>query len=192
MGLVYVTGNYGKYLTVKEKFESNNLDIDFKDIDIKELDINDIEKISMDKAKQAYALYGVPCFAMDSGFYIENYPDKPGYPGAFAKRSGVTTDVTKLLDTMKDVKNRSCYFKDCLTYYDGKKYYKFYGISKGNLSTSIRGELNNSSWSNIWTLFIPINYDKTLAEMSDYERNHRKDGNISAVDEFIKWYKDNN
>ena len=30
---------------------------------------------------------------------------------------------------------------------------------------------------------------KTLAEMTDEERNNRPDNRTSATDEFIKWYK---
>ena len=43
--------------------------------------------------------------------------------------------------------------------------------------------------SNLWYVFIPNNCDKTLAEMTDYERDHRHDGHTSATDEFINWYE---
>ena len=52
--IIYVTGNYGKYVSVKEHFEEKNIGIDFYEYDFKEIEINDIEKISRKKALDAY------------------------------------------------------------------------------------------------------------------------------------------
>lgn len=191
MELTYITGNYGKYIEVKQKFEEAGYDIDYFKCDLDEPEINDIEYISKEKARQAYNLLGHPVFVADTGFYIENYPNNPGYPGAFVKRSGISSDIKKLLDTMKDVKNRSCYFKDCLTFFDGNEYYQFFGLSKGTLSNEIKGCANEKAKSNLWYVFIPNNYTKTLAEMTD-EEIYNRPNTVSAVDEFINWYKLNN
>ncbi len=88
--LTYVTGNYGKYISVKEKFERAGIVIDYFKYELSEPDVNDICFISKEKANQAFKLLGKPVFVADSGFYIENYPNNPGYPGAFVKRSGVS------------------------------------------------------------------------------------------------------
>lgn len=189
--ITYVTGNYGKYISVKEQFEKENISIDFFTYDLDELDINDIEVISKDKARQAYEMLNKPVFVADSGFYIENYPNNPGYPGAFVKRSGVASDVDKLLETMKDVNNRGCYFLDCLTFYDGNEFHQFFGINKGALSEEKKGNNLKKAKSNLWYVFIPNNCTKTLAEMTDYERCNRQDDRTSATTEFINWYKTN-
>ena len=189
--ITYVTGNYGKYISVKERFELEGIDINFYNIDIDEPNINDIEVISKAKATIAYQKVNSPVFVVDSGFYINNYPGKPGYPGAFVKRSGVASNTDELLRIMEKVNERSCYFLDCLTYYDGNEYYTFYGLSEGVLSREKRGDNMKKAKSNLWYVFIPNNCDKTLAQMSDYERNNRDDGRTNATDEFIKWYKDN-
>ena len=187
--LTYVTGNYGKYISVKEKFEENNILINYFDIDLDEPDINDISYISKEKARKAYKKLNSPVFVADSGFYIEYYPNNPGYPGAFVKRSGISSDIDLLLETMKNVNNRNCYFLDCLTFYDGNNYYQFFGKSEGTLSYKKKGIDQKNAKSNLWYVFIPKNHDKTLAEMTDYERNHRNDQRTSATDEFINWYK---
>ncbi len=187
--LTYITGNYGKYISVKEKFESNEIDIDYFKYDLDEPNINDIKYISKEKARQAFELLNSPIFVADSGFFIENYPNNPGYPGAFVKRSGISSNIEQLLQTMKNVSDRKCYFLDCLTFYDGKNYYQFFGISKGSLSNEIKGNKIEKAKSNLWYVFIPDNCTKTLAEMSNEERNSRKDNRTSATDEFIKWYK---
>lgn len=189
--LTYITGNYGKYISVKEKFENAGITIDYFKCDLEEPDINDIKFISKEKARQAFEILGTPVFVADSGFYIEDYPGNPGYPGAFVKRSGISSNIVELLETMKQIENRNCYFLDCLTFFDGKDYFQFFGVSNGTLSHEIRGEQNKKTKSNLWFVFIPMNCSKTLAEMSDEERNNRPDNRTSATDEFIKWYISN-
>lgn len=189
--LTYITGNYGKYISVKEKFEKSGIEINYFKCDLDEPNINDIKIISKEKARQAFELLGKPLFVADSGFYIENYPNNPGYPGAFVKRSGVSSNIDQLLQTMKNVNDRSCYFLDCLTFYNGSEYQQFFGVSKGTLSYEPRGVENKKAKSNLWYLFIPNNCTKTLSEMTDEEFNNRPDDRTSATDEFIKWYKIN-
>ena len=189
--LTYITGNYGKYISVKEKFENAGITINYFKCDLYEANINDIEFISKEKARQAYEKLGSPVFVADTGFYIQNYPNNPGYPGAFVKRSGVSSNVEQLLKTMKSVDNRSCYFLDCLTFFDGSEYYQFFGISKGTLANELRGHENKKAKSSLWYVFIPDNCNKTLAEMTDEERKNRPDGRTNATDKFIKWYKNN-
>lgn len=187
--VTYVTGNYGKYISVKELFAKNTIDIDFFEYDFHELEINDIEKVSKAKAFEAYNVLGSPCFVTDAGFYINDYPNKPGYPGAFVKRSGISSDINALLDTMKNTIDRSCYFLTCVTFYDGINFYTFYGINKGNLANEIRGSNIKKAQSNLWYVFIPDNYNKTLAEMTDEERNNRDDRHLSATNKFMIWYQ---
>lgn len=187
--LTYVTGNYGKYISVKETFEKEGIQIDFFTCDLDEPDVNDISIISREKAKEAYEKLESPVFVADSGFYIEDYPNNPGYPGAFVKRSGVSSNIDNLLEIMKDVSNRNCYFLDCLTFYDGDNYYQFYETSKGTLSYEKKGHANKKAKSNLWYVFIPENYKKTLTEMTDEERNERSKNHISATKKFLDWYK---
>lgn len=187
--IVYVTGNYGKYVNVKKHFEKKGLDIEYFNCDIDELEINDIEIVSRDKVRQAYDKLGKPCFVGDSGFYIEGYPDMPDYPGAFAKRSGISTNIDKLIEDMNGIENRNCRFVDCLTFYDGDEFFTFFGVSRGTLATTVRGKDKKEAKSNLWRVFIPKNCTKTLAEMSDEEFKNRKDDRTSATEEFIEWYK---
>lgn len=187
--LTYITSNYGKYIAVKEKFAKAGIQIAYYQCDLVEPEINDIKIISQEKARQAFQILGTPVFVADSGFYIEDYPNNPGYPGAFVKRSGVSSNIKKLLETMQQTSNRNCYFLDCLTFFDGQDYFQFFGISRGTLSYEIRGEQNKVAKSNLWRVFIPLNCHKTLAEMSSTERNNRQDNRTSATDKFIAWYK---
>jgi len=186
--LTYVTGNYGKYVAVKEKFESRSIDISYYKIDFEEPEINDVSFISREKARLAYEELQKPLFVADTGFYIINYPGCSMYPGAFVKRSGISSDVCGLLKKMVDIHDRRCFFLDCLTFYDGTEFYQFLGKSEGTLAWQIRGAELKKAKSNLWEVFIPRNSNKTLAEMSDYERNNRDDGHTSATELFLEWY----
>lgn len=97
--------------------------------------------------------------------------------------------MEELLETMKNKTNRACKFIDCLTFYDGKEFYTFYGVSSGTLAFSKRGNSIEKAKSNLWYIFIPDNCNKTLAEMSDEERKNRNDGHTSASEIFAEWYK---
>ena len=188
--ITYVTGNYGKYISVKEQFAEKKININFYEYDFDEPDISDIEAVSRAKALEAYSILQTPCFVADSGFYIDNYPNNPGYPGAFVKRSGISSDIENLLNIMKNEKNRQCRFIDCLTFYDGNNFHAFYGVSEGTLSYLKNGQKLKKAKSNLWYIFIPNNCNKTLAEMNDVERKNRNDGHTSATEQFADWYKD--
>lgn len=187
--LVYVTGNKGKYLSVLEHGKKMGVDLDFFKYEFLEPEVNDLEYISRKKVQEAYNIVKSPCFVCDTGFYIDNFLENPGYPGAFVKRSGVSRDILKLLQVMADVKDRHCYFVDVLTFYDGKDFYSFYGFSEGFLAENIRGGKTEVAKSNLWQVFVPKNHEHTLAEMSEEEFFNRHDEHTSATREFLNWYK---
>ena len=188
--LTYVTHNEGKYYSVKNTFLEEGIAVSFFNYDFHEPEINDIEIVSKAKAMEAYEILKSPCFVVDNGFCIDDYPNHPGFPGAFVNRSGIAEDIEGLLETMKEVKNRSCRFVGCLTFYDGEYFKTFFEVSEGTLSYEIRGEKKKCQKSNIWRVFIPKNSMKTLVEMSEEERKNRRDGHTSAPKQFAKWYKE--
>jgi len=48
-------------------------------------------------------------------------------------------------------------------------------------------------WSDLWYIFKPKGFEKTLAEMDSKEREDRRkvDGSVQAMQEFANWYVDN-
>lgn len=46
-------------------------------------------------------------------------------------------------------------------------------------------------WSDLWYIFKPKGFNKTLAEMDLEERENRRksDGSVQAMQEFAKWYE---
>ena len=61
----------------------------------------------------------------------------------------------------------------------------------GILSNNIQGQDREEKWSDLWYIFKPNGFDKTLAEMDSFERENRRkiDGSVQAMQEFAKWYE---
>ena len=189
--IVFVTGNIGKVESAKRYFNDTDIELQWYKYDAVEPDINDIKFIAEEKVMGAYKMTSEPCMALDAGFYINNFPGNPGFPGAFPKRELLDKIGLKgLLEIMSGVNDRSCYFMECLAYYDGNDLRYFYGVSKGSLATSIKGPNRQDKWSDLWSVFIPQNHIHTLSEMNDEERYNRHDEHTSALEEFAKWCKE--
>ena len=66
------------------------------------------------------------------------------------------------------------------------------GKHEGTLTKEILGNDSAKKWSDLWYIFKPEGYEKTLAQMTDSERENRvKYNSVSAFTEFSKWYKEN-
>ena len=74
-----------------------------------------------------------------------------------------------------------------------KKYIIFTENIHGNLSETIKGLNREEKWSDLWYIYKPYGYDKTLAQMTDEERENRKKyESISSMKEFANWYSNQN
>lgn len=186
--LYFVTSNKGKILSAQDIFKKYEKELEWFDHDCCEPEINDIEYISKHKVIEAFNLLQKPCFVVDSGFYIDAYPGEPGFPGAFPKRAIVNKGIETVLDKMAHVENRNCRFVDCLTYYDGVEFKTFFGESHGQLAYDKKGNKQEYAKSDLWYIFIPNNHQKTLAEMTQEERENRNDDRSCAIEEFINWH----
>lgn len=184
--IVFVTHNKGKVASAQKYFK--NINLKTYDHDLEEPRSDDIEKIAITKVREAYNIVKEPCIAQDSGFFIDTLN---GFPKAFVNFSLETLGIGGILKLMENEDNRNCSFKECLAYYDGTNPPKcFYGINKGTLSKQILGNDTEKKWSDLWYIFKPKGYDKTLAEMTEEERDNRikTSENISAMEIFAKWY----
>ena len=138
---------------------------------------------------EAYELVNKPCLSLDCGFWID---ELDGFPRAFVNFSLDTIGINGILKLMEQKENRACRFTECLSYYDGKNIYQFMGKHEGTLAKEILGNDTDKKWSDLWYIFKPEGYDKTLAQMTDNERKNRvRYNSVSAFEEFAKWYKEN-
>lgn len=186
--IVFVTHNKGKAKSAERYFD--NMKFSTYDFELDEPRSDDLKEIATAKVKQAYEIVKKPCIALDTGFFIE---ELNGFPKAFVNFSLETIGITGILKLMDGKKNRKCKFEECLAYHDGKEIHYFYGKHPGNLANEIAGKDRDDKWSDLWYIFKPDDYDKTLAEMSADERENRKrvEGAAAALEVFAKWYKEN-
>jgi len=186
--IVFVTHNKGKAKAAEKYFE--NIEFTTFNYDLDEPRSDDLKEIVTAKVKQAYEIVKTPCIALDTGFFIE---ELNGFPRAFVNFALDTIGIEGILKLMEGVENRSCKFDECLAFHDGKEIHYFYGTSPGHLATKIKGKDREEKWSDLWYIFEPNHFNKTLAEMNEQERQDRRaiDGSKSALIEFANWYKAN-
>ena len=138
---------------------------------------------------EAYKLVNKPCISLDCGFWID---ELNGFPKAFVNFALETIGIEGILKLMEGKENRKCRFTECLSYFDGKELHQFMGRYEGTLSNEILGNDTDKKWSDLWYIYIPYGYDKTLAQMTDEERANRiKYESIDSMEEFAKWYRKN-
>ena len=185
--IIFVTHNKGKIASAKR--ELKNVDFKIFEYDLDEPRSDDIKYISKYKVMEAYEIVRKPCISLDSGFWID---ELDGFPRAFVNFTLDTIGINGILKLMEQIENRSCRFTECLSYYDGKNIYQFMGKHEGTLTKEILGNDSAKKWSDLWYIFKPEGYEKTLAQMTDSERENRvKYNSVSAFTEFSKWYKEN-
>lgn len=184
--IVFVTHNKGKIASANKRFEGVNFKV--FEYDLEEPRSDDIKYISKYKVMEAYKLVKQPCISLDCGFWID---ELNGFPRAFVNYSLDTIGINGILKLMEDKDNRNCRFTECLSYYDGKEIHQFMGKHEGTLSRKEMGNDTEKKWSDLWFVFKPAGYDKTLAQMTDEERKNRvKYKSVDAMEEFAKWYKE--
>lgn len=184
--VIFVTHNKGKIASAQKQLKEVNFKV--FEYDLEEPRSDDITYISKYKVMEAYKMVNKPCISMDAGFWID---ELDGFPRAFVNFALDTIKIDGILKLMEGKENRRCRFTECLSYYDGKELYQFMGKHEGNLTTEILGKDTEKKWSDLWYIYKPYGYDKTLAEMTDEERNNRiRYESVSSMDEFAKWYRD--
>ena len=146
--------------------------------------------IAKSKVLTAYGHLKEPCIALDAGFYIHSLN---GFPGAFVNVALKTEEfgIEGILRELEG-KSRECEFINCLAYLDDSlsEPVLFESHVPGKLSEERRGEKRDYHWSELFFVFIPQGYEKTLAEMTPEEfqefRKERLDEPFSI--KFAKWF----
>lgn len=184
--VIFVTHNKGKIESAKKHLKEVNFKI--YEYELEEPRSDDIKYISKYKVMEAYKLVNKPCISLDCGFWID---ELDGFPKAFVNFVLDTIGINGILKLMEEKENRSCRFTECLSYYDGKELHQFMGKHEGNLSKRILGNDTDKKWSDLWYIYQPYGYDKTLAQMTDEERTNRiKYKSVDSMKEFAEWYRE--
>ena len=126
------------------------------------------EENSLIKAKEAFRVSKTYSLADDSGLCVDALD---GAPGLYSARYAGTQDekIEKLLGELKGFENRRAKFVCCVTLLDdkGKMIFQTVGECHGSIVKERKG-INGFGYDPI---FKADNYDCTIAELSDEEKN---------------------
>ena len=132
-------------------------------------DGNTFEENSLIKAREAWNLSKTWTLADDSGLCIDSLGGKPGIHSA---RYAETPQkrIERVLKEMEGIENRKAHFACCMTLINpqGNVEFSYTGICEGSITKEARGT-NGFGYDPI---FLVENSTKTMAELSDDEKNH--------------------
>jgi XTP/dITP diphosphohydrolase len=165
--LYIVTGNKGK---LEEAESILGIKLQNKVLEIEEIQSSDIEHIVYKKAEAAFKILQKPLIVDDSGVYFDAWN---GFPGPLVKFIDKAGGVDLILKMLKKEKNRNIILKSAIGFHDGNNIYTFSGEIPAKIALEPKGT-NGWSWD---TIFMPIPFEKTMAEMTSEEKNslsHRR------------------
>ena len=182
--LLFFSNNENKIIEIKKIFREHNLKI----LSLTDLNINYEPKENGQtfeenaKIKSDYGLKktGIPCFADDSGICIESLNWKPGvlskrFLNNFKSNEACFESVIK---RAKKNSEQNAYFKTSisLTVKENQNVV-FNGKIDGKISEQAKGGFGFG----YDPIFIPKNYNKTLAELSTREKNEISHRSIAVT-----------
>jgi XTP/dITP diphosphohydrolase len=192
MKLIFASRNENKFLEIEKIIPKNiqlgNLnELNFYD----EITENEetIEGNATFKAEFIHSKFGVNVFADDTGLEVEVLNGKPGVHSA--RFAGIernsNKNINKLLELLKNKKNRKARFKTIIVLIFKQQIYQFEGIVNGEILYKRKGK-NGFGYDSI---FKPKGFDKSFAELSIEIKNkisHRAIAMSKLID-FIKEIK---
>jgi len=172
MELVFATHNKNKLIEIKALLPHYITLLSLDDIGCNE-DIPEtadtIEGNAILKAEHVRHRYGYNCFADDTGLEVEALNGEPGVHSA--RYAGDEKDdkqnVAKLLEELKDKKNRNAQFKTAIALNLNDNQNLFTGICKGEI---IKERLGDKGFG-YDPVFKPNNFETTFAQMSRTEKS---------------------
>lgn len=144
MEIVFVTQNQNKLIEVQDILPASIRLLSLDDIGFKE-EIQEtadtVEANALIKAKHIFDKYNFPCFADDTGLFVEALDGEPGVYSA--RYAGLEKDDyannKKLLNNLASFKNRKAYFKTVIAFKTKTITKEFTGICPGNILKSPEG-----------------------------------------------------
>ncbi len=183
--ILIATNNKGKLKELKDHLKNFNI-ISLKNINkkIEEPEENGktFEENSLIKARYYAQKTGYLTIADDSGLCVNALNDRPGVFSSRYAQGDYKNAHQKLLEELKNKKDRSAYLQSTVTLYNPKnnQYEQFEGRCEGNILDKPRG----TGGFGYDPIFIPENLGKSFGECSlkdKYKYDHRK----KAVDKLM-------
>ncbi len=165
----FVTTNEGKAAALKQMMSTVGIEVVQVEIDLVEPQADSTMEVALNKAKQAVKLLGKPVVVEDSGFSIDALA---GFPGAYIKYALATIGAEGLLRLAAPFPDAACRFVSVMCYAapDGTQQSFVDNSTAGTLARVIDPNPAPNAWSELWRVFIPNGYDKTLSALTTDER----------------------
>jgi XTP/dITP diphosphohydrolase len=171
--IIFATHNEHKLSEVRQILEP----LGYKVLSAGDLNLPDVEETgttfkdnALLKAYAGYKHTSLPVLAEDTGLCIHALGDEPGiYTKRYAEQHGGFPKVFDVLaERMKDNPDKSAYFNCTMALViDETQAEVFEGIFRGDILPAPRG-VNGFGYDPV---FVPKGYDKTVAELSEDEKN---------------------
>lgn len=191
MKIILATSNKDKVREVKEFLENErNIKIlTSKDFNIDKFEVNEdgqsLKENSYKKAKALFDIVKTPTLADDTGLFVKSLDNKPGvHSHRYANENpSYKENRDKLLDELREKKDRSAYFKTVICFIDSKgEDYYFEGKVDGEICKEEIGD-KDFGYDQIFKV---KGENKTFGQMSEKEKNSFSHRTL-ALDEFRKF-----
>lgn len=187
--LYFCTTNKWKKWKIQREFwkHSNNISVEILDFEVNEIQELDNSIVWKYKVQEVYKKIQKPCFAIDSGLFIK---ELNSFPWSYIKMTLQTIWTKWILKLLKNSKNRWCYIKNSLAFFDWKNIKIFEEKLEWTIAENIAPKIiNTRAWSELHKIFIPKNFNKTLAEMTNNEYDDwQKEVNHQGIVKQLIWY----
>ena len=182
--LLFFSNNKNKTIEIKKIFKKFKLEI----LSLSDLDISDepkeggqtFEENAKIKSDYGFNKTGFPCFADDSGICIESLNWKPG---VLSKRflnnfKSNQACFESIIESTKKNNKKNAYFNTSISLtIKNSQNIIFNGKIDGKISEQAKGRFGFG----YDPIFIPKNYNKTLAELSTKEKNQISHRSIAVT-----------
>jgi len=187
--LLFFSNNKNKIIEIKKIFNKFNLEL----LSLNDLNISNepeetgktFEENAKIKSDYGFNITGIPCFADDSGICIESLNWEPG---VFSKRflnsfKSNEACFASIIKSTKKYNKLNAYFKTSISLtVKSNQNVIFNGKIDGKISEKIKGGFGFG----YDPIFIPNNFNKTLAELSIKDKNEISHRSI-AVNKLINF-----
>ena len=182
--LLFFSNNKNKIIEIKKIFKKFNLEI----LSLSDLNMTDepkengrtFEENAKIKSDYGFNKTGFPCFADDSGICIESLNWKPGVLSKRFLNSFKSNEAcfTSIINSTKKNSKQNAYFKTSISLtVKSNQNVIFNGKIDGKISEQAKGRYGFG----YDPVFIPKNYNKTLAELSTKEKNEISHRSIAVT-----------
>jgi len=182
--LLFFSNNKNKIIEIKKIFNKFNLNL----LSLNDIKINNepeesgksFEENAKIKSDYGFNKTGIPCFADDSGICIETLNWKPGVQSKRFLNDYKNNEACfkSIIQRIKKNGKLNAYFKTSISLtIKNDQNLIFNGKIDGKISDQIRGRFGFG----YDPIFIPKNYEKTLAELRTKEKNEISHRSIAVT-----------